>query len=176
MRVLLPNDSQNYYRERDILPAEWMQELKQAKIIITNFHGFLLRETARAARLTKQILTQGQEEASPFKETPDQMVRRVCREFGNKRNVVVINDEAHYCYRRRAEAEERERLKGEDRKEAEKRNETACIWISGLEAVKAKMALKPVYDLSATPFFLRGSGYSVENHTLLLYVSIAFRP
>ena len=29
-----------------------------------------------------------------------------------------------------------------------------------LEAVKAKMGVQQVYDLSATPFFLKGSGYS----------------
>jgi type III restriction enzyme len=158
LRVLLPNDPQNYYRERDILPNELMQELERAKIIITNYHGFLLRESTQAARLTKQILTEGRA-ASPFKETPDQMVRRVCRELGNKKNIVVINDEAHHCYRRRAGGEEGE-LKGEERKEAEKREQTARIWISGLEAVKAKIGVKVVYDLSATPFFLRGSGYS----------------
>ena len=28
-----------------------------------------------------------------------------------------------------------------------------------LEAVKAKIGIKAIYDLSATPFFLRGSGY-----------------
>ena len=39
-------------------------------------------------------------------------------------------------------------------------NEEARIWISGLEAVKAKIGVKAVYDLSATPFFLRGSGYA----------------
>ncbi len=160
LRVLLPNDPQNYYRERDILPTELMQELERAKIIIINFHGFLLRETAQAARLTKQILTQGERTPSPFKETPDQMVRRVCREFGNKKNIVVINDEAHHCYRRRVGGEEGEPLKGQERKEAEKREEEARIWISGLEAVKAKIGVKVVYDLSATPFFLRGSGYS----------------
>jgi type III restriction enzyme len=52
------------------------------------------------------------------------------------------------------------RLTGDERKEAERRDEAARIWISGLEAVKAKIGLKAVYDLSATPFFLRGSGYS----------------
>ncbi|MGH9439327.1 MAG: DEAD/DEAH box helicase family protein, partial [Terriglobia bacterium] len=159
LRVLLPNDPQNYYRERDILSAELLQELERAKIIITNYHAFLLRENTQAARLTKQILTQGEKQASPFKETPDQMVRRVCRELGNKKNIVVINDEAHHCYRRRADGEE-EKLTGEDRKEAEKRSEEARIWISGLEAVKAKIGVKAVYDLSATPFFLKGSGYS----------------
>ena len=87
------------------------------------------------------------------------MVRRVCRELGNKKNIVVINDEAHHCYRRRI-GEEEEKLTREERQEAEKRAEEARIWISGLEAVKAKLGVKVVYDLSATPFFLRGSGYS----------------
>lgn len=159
LRVLLPNDPQNYYRERDVLPTELMQELGRAKIIITNYHGFILRENTQAARLTKQILTQGEQAASPFKETPDKMVRRVCRELGNKKNIIVINDEAHHCYRRRVGGDEEERLKGEERKEADKREEAARIWISGLEAVKAKIGIKAVYDLSATPFFLRGSGY-----------------
>jgi len=33
------------------------------------------------------------------------------------------------------------------------------MWISGLETVKHKIGISLVYDLSATPFFLRGSGY-----------------
>lgn len=156
LRVLLPNDPQNYYRQRDILPSDLMAELNKAKILITNFHAFKQRERNGAGKLTKSILTQGGE--SPFTETPDQMVRRVCRELGSKKNVIIINDEAHHCYRRRAE-EEVVKLKGDERKEAEKREEEARVWISGLEAVKSKIGVKAVYDLSATPFFLRGSGY-----------------
>ena len=86
------------------------------------------------------------------------MVRRVCRELGNKRNIVVLNDEAHHCYRSQARRSE-EKLTGDDRKEAEEREEEARLWITGLEAVQAKIGVKAVYDLSATPFFLRGSGY-----------------
>src|SRR4030095_2359502 len=37
--------------------------------------------------------------------------------------------------------------------------EEARVWVSGAEAVKAKIGVKAIYDLSATPFFLRGSGY-----------------
>lgn len=33
-------------------------------------------------------------------------------------------------------------------------------WRSGLEALQRKVGLRAVYDLSATPFFLRGSGYA----------------
>jgi type III restriction enzyme len=156
LRVLLPNDPQNYYRQRDVLPAEWMEELGKAKIIITNFHAFKQRELVEAGKLTKSILNKG--ETSAFTETPDQMVRRVCRELGNKKNIIVINDEAHHCYRRRIE-EEDVKLSGDERKEAEKREEEARVWISGLEAVKRKIGIRAIYDLSATPFFLRGSGY-----------------
>jgi type III restriction enzyme len=94
------------------------------------------------------------------------MVRRVCRELGNKRNVVIINDEAHHCYRRKPEAqgekapETTEKLTADDKKEAKQREEEARVWISGPEAVKHKLGVRVVYDLSATPFFLRGSGYS----------------
>ena len=167
LRVLLPNDPHNYYRQLDVVPADWLIELGQAKIIITNFHTFNLRERVAAGKLTKSILSKGA--ASPFTETPDQMVRRVCRELGNKKNIVVINDEAHHCYRRRPEevsddvaapGASAETLKGDDRKEAEKREEEARVWISGLEAVKGKIGIRALYDLSATPFFLRGSGYS----------------
>jgi type III restriction enzyme len=157
LRVLLPNDPNNYYRLHDLVPPELLTELGKARMVITNFHAFKQRERVAAGKLTKDILKQ--KNASPFTETPDQMVRRVCRELGNKKNIVVINDEAHHCYRRKVEEEE-EKLTGDERREAELREEEARIWISGLEAVKDKIGLKVVYDLSATPFFLQGSGYS----------------
>jgi type III restriction enzyme len=166
LRVLLPNDPDNYYRQRDIIPPKLVQELGKAKIIITNFHTFKPREHFEGARLTKALATGG-EDTGAFRETPDQMVRRVCKEFGQKRNIIVINDEAHHCYRRRVGGED-VRLTGDERREAAKRDEEARVWISGLEAVKTKIGVKAVYDLSATPFFLRGSGY--PEGTLFLWV------
>jgi type III restriction enzyme len=159
LRVLLPNDPNNYYRLHDLVPSELLTELGKAKMVITNFHAFKPRERVAAGKLTKEILRSNDFSRSPFTETPDQMVRRVCRELGNKKNIVVINDEAHHCYRRKVEEEE-EKLTGDERREAEQREEEARIWISGLEAVKEKIGVKVVYDLSATPFFLQGSGYS----------------
>jgi type III restriction enzyme len=165
LRVLLPNDPENYYRERDIVPPDLHNDLLQAKILITNFHAFLLRERTEASKLTKKL--SGQEQTGVNRESPAQMVRRVCRDFANKKNIVVLNDEAHHCYRRRVGAED-ETLKGDDRKEAETRNEQARVWISGLEAVQRKLGIRAVYDLSATPFFLRGSGY--KESTLFRWV------
>ena len=156
LRVLLPNDPDNYYRQRDIVPAQLQDQLGRAKILITNYHAFQLRERVTAGKITKSILADGQ--SSPFTENPDQMVRRVCRELGAKKNIIVLNDEAHHCYRRKPDAED-EKLTGDDRVEAKQRDQEARVWISGLEAVKAKIGMKAIYDLSATPFFLRSSGY-----------------
>ena len=157
LRVLLPNDPENYYRQRDVVPAQLKVQLTQAKIIITNYHAFHLRETVPAAKVTKSILSPDGV-LSPFTETPLQMVRRVCRELGNKKNIVVINDEAHHCYRRKPNGED-ETLAGDERLEARQREEEARVWISGIEAIKGKIGVRSIFDLSATPFFLRGSGY-----------------
>ena len=133
LRVLMSNDAENYYRKLDIVPpGDLTNELGKAKIVITNFHSFLMREHTSAGKLTKSLLRGSGDAPSPFTETPDQMVRRACRELGAKKNIIVLNDEAHHCYRRRAGGEE-EKLTGDDRREAEKREEEARVWISGLE-------------------------------------------
>ena len=53
LRVLLPNDADNYYRKHDLVPPDLRDELGKAKIVITNFHAFLLRERIAAGKLTK---------------------------------------------------------------------------------------------------------------------------
>ena len=73
---------------------------------------------------------------------------------------MVLNDEAHHCYREKPGEDDEGDLKGDDREEAKKNREAARLWISGLEAVGRKLGLNRVIDLSATPFFLRGSGYA----------------
>jgi type III restriction enzyme len=157
LRVLLPHDPESYYVALDLVPPGDREALGQARIAITNFHSFQRRDTADASKTTKALLARGS--ASPFVETPDQMVRRVTRELGSKRGVVVLNDEAHHCYRTGTGGEEVEGgLSGDDRREVEQRAKEARVWIGGLEAIRRKIGVRAVYDLSATPFFLRGSG------------------
>ena len=88
------------------------------------------------------------------------MIQRVMPELMGLKNILVINDEAHHCYREKPSDADDEALKGEERKEAEENNEAARLWITGLEMVNRKLGLLRVMDLSATPFFLRGSGYA----------------
>ncbi len=155
LRVLLPTDPENYYLTWDLVTHQDWETLLNTRIVVTNYHSFKPRDTQDGSRLTKSILTQGH--ASVFLETPDQVVNRVCREFGTKRNLIVINDEAHHCYHRRTQ--DPEELTRDEIGEAEGREDEARVWSSGLDAVNQKLGVRVVYDLSATPFFLKGSGY-----------------
>jgi type III restriction enzyme len=157
LRVLLPSDSDNYYAQRDLVPTDCFDALSKARLEITNYHALKLRDIdiggSGANRLSKRWI-----EEVARKESPAAMVNRVCKNLKGKKNIIVINDEAHHCYRRKVDAEE-ESLAGAEKDEAKQNNEEARVWISGIEAVKEKLGVKVVYDLSATPFFLRGSGY-----------------
>ena len=74
---------------------------------------------------------------------------------------MVMNDEGHHCYREKpVEVSDEGSLTGDDRSEANENNKAARVWISGLEMVKRVIGVSQVVDLSATPFFLRGSGYA----------------
>ncbi len=172
LRVLLPSDPNSYYRQLDLLPPSLREELGKAKVAIINYHAFIRRERNSAASLTKKLLTVSGE-ASPFQETEGQMVARVCADLGNKKNIVVLNDEAHHCYHRRP-VDVDEKLSGDDLQEAKQREEEAKIWIGGLGAVQKKLGIRAVYDLSATPFFLRGSGY--DEGTLVPVGDLGFLP
>src|SRR4029077_12853370 len=109
-----------------------------------------------AGGLTKRVLTANNPGA--FTESPDELVNRVCNDLGKHREIMVINDEAHHCYRVKPDAP-KEKMTREEASEAKDRDEEARLWITGLEAVKAKVGVKAVFDLSATPFYLKGSGY-----------------
>ena len=102
-------------------------------------------------------------------ETEGQMLQRVMPDLMGMKNVVVMNDEAHHCYREKPEKDDEGTLKGDERKEAEKNNEAARLWISGLEAVQRKLGLARIIDVSATPIFLarlrlcRGDAFSLDD-------------
>jgi type III restriction enzyme len=159
LRVLLPSDMDSYYRERELVPADMLEEIQKAKIVITNYHALQMRETMEVNKVGRSLL-QGRHEPIVTKETEGQMVRRVADELMGLKNIVIINDEAHHCYREKPGNDDLDDLKGEEKDEAKKDNEAARLWISGIEAFKRKLGVRAVYDLSATPFFLRGSGYA----------------
>ena len=161
LRVLLPQDPESYYQSREIVPGDMLGDIKRAVIVITNYHAFKLRETLEISAAGRSLL-QGRGAPIQTLETEGQMLQRVMPELMGLKNLLVINDEAHHCYRARPQEAQGQidDLKGDDKDEAKKNNEAARLWISGIEAVKRKLGVPTVFDLSATPFFLRGSGHA----------------
>ena len=160
LRVLQPNDPDSYYVSRELIPSDLLDDLNKAKIVITNFHAFKLRERIELSAGGRSLL-QGRGDELNTLETEGQMLQRVMPDLMGMKNILVLNDEAHHCYREKPGAEdENEDLKGDEKKEAEKNTEAARVWISGLESVNRKLGVGRVIDLSATPFFLSGSGYA----------------
>jgi type III restriction enzyme len=159
LRVLQPNDPDAYYASRELVPADMLDDIQKARIVITNYHGFKLRERIDLSKGGRALLQGRTGPEMDTQESEGQMLQRVMPELMGLKNILVLNDEAHHCYREKP-GDEDEDLKGDDRKEAERNREAARLWISGLEAVNRKLGLARVIDLSATPFFLRGSGYA----------------
>ena len=159
LRVLQPNDSDSYYKSRELVPNDMLPDLEKVKIVITNFHAFKLRDREELSKGGRSLL-QGRGEPLATLETEGQMLQRVMPELMGVKNVLVLNDEAHHCYREKPGEKQESLLTGDDKKEAEKNTEAARLWISGLETVGRKLGINRVLDLSATPFFLRGSGYA----------------
>jgi type III restriction enzyme len=158
LRVLQPNDPYSYYQSRELVPNDMISDIERAKIVITNYHAFKLRERIDISKGGRALL-QGRGEKLNTVETEGQMLQRVIPDLMGIKNIMVINDEAHHCYREKPTPEEDIDLKGDDKKEAEENNEAARVWISGLETINRKLGVTRVIDLSATPFFLSGSGY-----------------
>lgn len=161
LRVILPSDPENYYEKRNLVPRDMLDDIKKALIVISNYHQFKLRETIEAPKLTKALLA-GRDENFSTTETEGEMVSRVCKSLMGRKNIIVLNDEAHHCYRHKLVADDEkpaEKLDAEEKEEIKKQDEAARVWISGIEAVSRILGVSTVYDLSATPFFLRGSGY-----------------
>lgn len=158
LRVLLPEDSESYYANRELVPLDMLPDLGKARIVIQNYHAFQNRETVKMSAVGRKFL-QGRDEPIKTKETDGQMLQRACGSLLSMKNVVVINDEAHHCYEEKPNSDE-EDLATEEKDEAQKNSEAARLWINGIKALKKKVKVQAVYDLSATPFFLRGSGYA----------------
>lgn len=169
LRVLKPNDPDAYYASRELIPQDMLQDMQQARVVITNFHAFRLREKTDVSKGTRSAIEGWRGETLLTQETEGEMLQRVMPELMGLKRIVVFNDEAHHCYRERPGAQEEfeaelQAMNSAERKdaraEATENSEAARVWISGLEIVQRKLGDARIFDLSATPFFLRGSGYA----------------
>ncbi len=146
LQVLLPwKPNNNYYDKFDLVPRGMMERLQQGRFQITNWHLFQPKDDSRS----KSVVQRGAESDTAF-------CRRVLKELGNKQNILVINDEAHHAYRPAPLPDElRAQLSSEEIEEREE----ATVWVSGLDKIHAVRGINFCADFSATPFYIKGSGY-----------------
>ncbi|MFO3796061.1 MAG: BPTD_3080 family restriction endonuclease [Anaerolineales bacterium] len=145
LQVLLPWRPNNYYEKFDLLPHGMMERLQQGRFEITNWHLFQPKDDSRS----RSVIQRGAESEVAF-------CRRVLKELGNKQNILVINDEAHHAYRPAPLPDAaREGLSAEEIAEREE----ATVWVSGLDKIHAVRGINFCADFSATPFYIKGSGY-----------------
>jgi len=77
LRVLQPNDPDSYYQSREIIPGDMLDDLRKAKIVITNYHAFKLRERMELSKGGRLLLQGRGGEALNTLETEGQMLQLV---------------------------------------------------------------------------------------------------
>ncbi|MFQ5852796.1 MAG: DEAD/DEAH box helicase family protein, partial [Candidatus Binatia bacterium] len=145
LQVLLPWKQNNFYDKFDLVPRSLMEKLHQGKYLITNWHLFQPQDDSRS----RKVVQRGPESDRAF-------CNRVLKELGNKQNLLVINDEAHHAYRPAPLPDEvKEELSPDEIAEREE----ATVWVNGLDRINAGRGTNFCADYSATPFYIKGSGY-----------------
>jgi type III restriction enzyme len=147
LSVLTPSGEENYYDHFNIVPLGLREQLRQAKVVIRNWHA-LAWDTEEKIRKKRSVDKRGAKSDEAY-------AREVLGELANSKNFIVINDEAHHAWRIPAGA----KLSREEKKDAEE----ATIWIGGLDRLNRARGIQMVYDFSATPFTPTGKNSSSEN-------------
>jgi type III restriction enzyme len=161
LQVLRPDRADNYFAAFDIVPAKLRPLMQNGKVLIENWHTFAPESEHAESGRNFPVVNKGAE-------TPEAFARRILKELDGleRMPIMVLNDEAHHCYR---PAPLEEKLSGEEAKAAKADREEATVWIEGLDRINNAFGGKPAgqtkpaiglcVDLSATPFYIAGSGH-----------------
>lgn len=165
----IPHEIQDYYHIRDLVPKSLKHNSGNlnARLVITNYHSFEPRtlQGNKRSPFDGKVDLQGNKIDTGNKEDFSLVIKRTMGNFKMGSRLLVLNDEAHHCYLPRSEG------KTTDNEESDE-NERAAVWFTGLRELAKRFKLQAVYDLSATPYYLKGSGY--EPYSLFPWVVTDF--
>jgi type III restriction enzyme len=146
LSVLRPGDPNSYYEKFDIVPSSLRPELAKGQVLVTNWH-WLTPEAEIQNVGGVPIVKLGKESAEAF-------ARNRLGDLWDEEPLMVLNDEGHHAYRP-APVDETAKLTAEEKADREE----ATVWVSGLDKINAACGIGICVDMSATPFYISGSGY-----------------
>lgn len=169
LMVLRPEREDNYYAAFDVVPVKLRPLMQNGRVLIANWHGFAPQSEHAEGGKSYKVVNKGTETAEAF-------ARRILGDMFDRMPIMVLNDEAHHCYRPAPLTDaQRKTLSAEDLKLAQEENEEATVWVEGLDKLnnfdggkaggagggsQTKPGIALCVDLSATPFYIAGSGYA----------------
>jgi len=173
-----PNWKEDYYHVRGLVPPAYEDIVAQlnARIRITNWHAFEPRALSgnKASPFDGKkgrIVYEGEDKTQGRKAPPSEEGRETWKQalkrvlgFKAGSRLLVLNDEAHHCYL--------PRTKGSRNDDSAAENAKAAIWFSAVKEMAGAYDLPAIYDLSATPYYLQGSGY--EAYSLFPWIVTDF--
>ena len=147
----------SYYAQFDIVPATLRGLLSVGRVMVTNWHAFAPESEHAESGATYAVVQKGEEGADAF-------ARRVLRDLYGRGEILVMNDEAHHAYRPAPPeaAVKTKKKKGDESgfgDASDDDQKEATVWVDGLDKLNASVGVHCCIDLSATPFYLGGSGY-----------------
>lgn len=169
------------YRTRQLVPPHRMEELRRGEVMIANWHRLAKKETNSVNGTSAKVVKTGEpvevvknagkaneEVEVKYFESDQAWFKRIRQELGSGKgrspHWLIFNDEAHHAYRR---GDSKAEVDLEDDTTLAKKNaKEATIWIEGLDRINKlaggrKKGIRYCIDLSATPFYIQGSGNEV---------------
>jgi len=145
-------NQQDYYHTMDLIPRAYEPQVPNlnSRIVITNRHSLERRVYTGNKKSPLDGKPNAQGEKNEGREDFNLVIRRVMQGFKRESRLLIINDEGHHCYYPKSDQAD---------SEVKKENARAAVWFSGIVEISKRYKLCAVYDLSATPYFLKGSGY-----------------
>ena len=175
LQVLRPDDPGNYYALFDLVPVNYRPLLQSGRVLVENWHGFAPESEHKEGDKSYAVVNKGPE-------TPETIARRVLGDLYDRLPIMVLNDEGHHCWRpaptvgKSFEEVEEQVKKGkkkksdddltrEEREELVEEVAEARVWLEGLDQINncrsdGTPGISMCIDLSATPFYIQGSGYA----------------
>jgi type III restriction enzyme len=169
LQVLRPDNPDNYYAAFDLVPVNLRPHLHKGKVLVENWHRFSPESEHKEGDKSYAVVNKGAE-------TPETLARRVLGDLYDRLPIMVLNDEGHHCWRpaspeKRVEdvdtskrGKKKPGLDKDEAKELEEDANEARVWLQGLDWInnclgEGKNGILHCVDLSATPFYIKGSGF-----------------